>query len=288
MSRDAVRRVVLAIEASQRLGAVAAARMGDGTPESLVEVELGPPDPDRDRLMPAIDRAMRGLGARPAELDTIIVSIGPGGFTGLRMATAAAQAIAFATRCRVAAVPSAAVAARSAAEAAPGSSARSEAPAAGERDTHSMIVALAGKGDDAWISEIELGAHGPCRILSAGILDAAGFAAMLARSPSAGATTNVRTGAAGSASAGTDAIAAPPILVCDEFLPASLAEVADRRGLPRRALQPSARACLVEGDLRCRADDPGTRIAAEALLPLYPREPEAVRLWRERAAGSRR
>lgn len=64
-----------------------------------------------DDLMPAIDRVCRSHGAVPADLGTIAVSIGPGGYTSLRIAVATAKMIAEATGARVVPIPSAQVAA---------------------------------------------------------------------------------------------------------------------------------------------------------------------------------
>lgn len=269
MSRDAV----LAIEVSQRHGGVAAARVGElaglagapsigglasiGNRSRCVEVPVGPPDPDRDRLMPAIDEAMRGILAVPRELAAVVVSIGPGGFTGLRMAVACAKSLALALDCTLLAVPSAAVAVRSALNAerqAP--SVTGSAPPAME-DHASILVALSSKGTDAWVSCVRPSVASQCRLDFAGILDAAGFEKQV----------EARFAA---------------LLLADEHLPASLAEVAARRGLARRELALTPSACLVEGLARWAADEPGAVTDPDALLPLYPREPEAVRLWRER------
>lgn len=65
--------------------------------------------PHTDDLLPAIDRLGRRLGLRPAQLDRIAVSAGPGGFTATRIAITAAQMIAEATGARAVAIPTAEV-----------------------------------------------------------------------------------------------------------------------------------------------------------------------------------
>lgn len=65
--------------------------------------------PGRDDLLPAVDRLMRRAGRRPAQLERIAVSVGPGGFTAVRIAITAAQMIAEATGALAIAVPSALV-----------------------------------------------------------------------------------------------------------------------------------------------------------------------------------
>lgn len=65
------------------------------------------------RILPAIDELVRPHGG-PGAIDTVCVSVGPGSFTGLRIATTLAKTLAFATGCRVVAVPSLPVLARNA------------------------------------------------------------------------------------------------------------------------------------------------------------------------------
>lgn len=50
-----------------------------------------------ERLQTNIDRAMREAGLAPADLDAIIVGVGPAPFTGLRAGIVTAKALAFAT-----------------------------------------------------------------------------------------------------------------------------------------------------------------------------------------------
>ena len=50
-----------------------------------------------ERLLPMIDDVMDGAGLTYKQLDRIAVTIGPGGFTGLRVGIAAARAMALAT-----------------------------------------------------------------------------------------------------------------------------------------------------------------------------------------------
>jgi tRNA threonylcarbamoyladenosine biosynthesis protein TsaB len=50
-----------------------------------------------ERLLPMIDAVMTGAGLTYHQLDRIAVTIGPGGFTGLRVGVAAARAMALAT-----------------------------------------------------------------------------------------------------------------------------------------------------------------------------------------------
>jgi tRNA threonylcarbamoyladenosine biosynthesis protein TsaB len=86
-----------------------------------------------DDLMPAIARLFERNGAKPSDLARIAVSVGPGGYTSLRIAVATAKMLAEATGAEVVAAPSYAVAAWS-------------LPA----DQAPALVCLASKGESAY------------------------------------------------------------------------------------------------------------------------------------------
>lgn len=88
-------------------GAVAVCRAGTSGVEALGVEALNPGDGRDDDLTGAIDRLGRRLGVRPVDLRRIAVSIGPGGFTSVRIAVATAKAISAATGAGVVGVPSA-------------------------------------------------------------------------------------------------------------------------------------------------------------------------------------
>ncbi len=60
-----------------------------------------------DDLMPAIDRLFGRASVQPAQIDRIAVSIGPGGYTGLRVAATTANVIAEVCGAQVVGVPTA-------------------------------------------------------------------------------------------------------------------------------------------------------------------------------------
>src|SRR5205823_143043 len=63
-------------------------------------------------LMTMLDRVMAETGLAPHQLDIVAAAIGPGGFTGIRVGLAAAQAIALATGARLVGVTGFAAAAQ--------------------------------------------------------------------------------------------------------------------------------------------------------------------------------
>lgn len=194
-----------------------------------------------DDLMPAIDRLFTRRGATPNLIGRVVVSTGPGGYTSLRIACAAAKMIACAAGgggARCVAVPTALVVARRVSD---------EAWSRG-----GVAVALAAKAQGAWVQVVDRAAAGarPGRIIGADDL------AELARA-------GVRT------------------LVADRHLPESMRRAA--AGLEIWIIEPRFDpAALLEipvGDGGLPLVDP------VELAPLYPREPEAVTIWRQRRTG---
>jgi tRNA threonylcarbamoyl adenosine modification protein YeaZ len=92
-------------------GAILVAGGGISDP---VEIPLDPGVRHDDGLMPAIEVLRTRLGVRAADLRTVCVSLGPGGYTGLRVAVTAAKMLCEATGAVLVGVPSAWVVAETA------------------------------------------------------------------------------------------------------------------------------------------------------------------------------
>jgi tRNA threonylcarbamoyl adenosine modification protein YeaZ len=246
---------VLAIECSSRLGSVAV-RGTDGR----VRFERVPQGDRREEpLLPAIDRLFRDAGGSRRDLRAIAVSVGPGGFTGLRVATAAAKGIAEALDAATLAVPSAAVAA--------------EAWRVRHRPSGAMppevVVLLQSKRESAWLERLAFDGERWLRAAPPGLADAAGVL--------------------GDAGFGTLGEA---VLLADEHAPETLVAALRSRGIGRLdPPEPDAAACLAIAE-RALADEAAGHPGGAArtvdrleLAPLYPREPEAVTLWNLRHPG---
>jgi tRNA threonylcarbamoyl adenosine modification protein YeaZ len=127
--------VMLAIETSQRRGGVA---LRDAEGRAHLEW-LDPRSRHDDDLVAAIDRLYARLALRPARTRAIGVSVGPGGFTGLRVAVAAAKMLAESLGAALVAVPTALAVAES--HAGPGP----------------IVVALASRGSTVWATRLVRG-----------------------------------------------------------------------------------------------------------------------------------
>jgi tRNA threonylcarbamoyl adenosine modification protein YeaZ len=223
---------VLALETSQHSQSIAI-RLHDGVVrEEVVHTE----DRTQEDLLPAVARTVKRAGCAPQQLRGVILNAGPGGFTGLRLAHAAAQSIAVALRVPVVQVSGA-------------TCARAATILAGELgSSESCWVALASKGDETWIAL----ADGSDRVEGRSIRVGPWEPGMCR------------------------------VLIADEHLPASWVEAVTRHGVRRLPLRAHASAVLAAG---LPALEQGRFVPPEALVPAYPREAEAVRLWRLRKAG---
>ncbi len=95
---------IVAIETSGRQGSLALAR----GQTLLANFALPPGNRHATELMPALDSLTRAQGWKPRDIEHIYLSLGPGSFTGLRIAVAIARALAHAIgpTCRIVGVPS--------------------------------------------------------------------------------------------------------------------------------------------------------------------------------------
>ncbi len=100
----------LAIETSGREGSIAIGR-GD---KLLLARDIAQQQRHNVELMPRVDEACREQGIARGELGEVYVSIGPGSFTGLRVAVATAKMMALALEVKLVAVPTVDAVARNA------------------------------------------------------------------------------------------------------------------------------------------------------------------------------
>ena len=92
---------IVAIETSGRIGSVAVA-LG---PKLLAERIFSEPMGHAAELMPAMRDLCHEQGWRGGDIQEVHLAIGPGSFTGLRIAVSVAKALHLATGCRIVAVP---------------------------------------------------------------------------------------------------------------------------------------------------------------------------------------
>ena len=94
--------VILAVETSSRVGSAALA-LG---PRLLAESRFTGPMQHSSELFPAIGELLRNHGYVPMDIDQVHIALGPGSFTGLRIAVAMAKAMHLADAAQIVTVDS--------------------------------------------------------------------------------------------------------------------------------------------------------------------------------------
>ena len=92
--------LILAVETSGRTGSVAIA-LGE---QLLAEAAFSGPMRHSAEIFPAVRGLLEHFGRRPKEIEHIYISIGPGSFTGLRIATTFAKTMHLASAAKIVAV----------------------------------------------------------------------------------------------------------------------------------------------------------------------------------------
>jgi len=263
--------LLLAIETSQRIGGVALREIpaiGDlaagSWKDKAIHVEmLRSADRHDDDLLPAIDRLFGRLGLTPRDLgaagSAVAVSIGPGGFTGLRIGVSTAKMFAEVLGVKVIAVPSALVAAEAERQR---SEVRDQPGNLRFSDASVILVALACKGETCWCTRLQRGADQDNHEQGWRIID----------DPATGSSPGI-------ADANSMNLAGVDALLGDEHLPQAIRARCEREGIP--VIEPvfDPRACLIIAQRMVRE---GLTVDPLLLAPLYPRQPEAVTLWEKR------
>ena len=88
--------LILALDSSTGVVTTAVARSGEGGREVLAEISI-PSRGASETLLPAVHAALDLAGTDLSEVERILVGVGPGTFTGIRIALAAARALSLAT-----------------------------------------------------------------------------------------------------------------------------------------------------------------------------------------------
>jgi tRNA threonylcarbamoyladenosine biosynthesis protein TsaB len=178
--------------------------------------------------MTEIDHLFQMTNHVPAELSLLGVSIGPGGFTGLRVAVSTAKMLALTTGCAVVPVASAQVA------------------AASRPHTQRVAVVLASRRGTAWLTRIEPN------------LDIIGTPGL------------VDTNTLGQAIEGCK------VILADSHLSEDMAQIVAAQSLIREDPVFDPVKCLELAEAGLSRDQ---QVDPHCLEPLYPRIPEAVRLF---------
>lgn len=94
--------LILALETSGRIGSAAIA-LGS---ELLAETTLPTPVKHSRELFPSVQKMLKNLNRKPSQINHIYISIGPGSFTGIRLAVTIAKTLHLAATVKIVAVDS--------------------------------------------------------------------------------------------------------------------------------------------------------------------------------------
>jgi len=233
------RHMLLAFETSQRNSSVAVGALSIGADcDDVVSESIDTSDRLVEDVLPAIERLCARAGITREHIGAVALNGGPGGFSGLRIAHAAAQVIAESMSIPILQISAAVVA-------------KESAIATGQvTPKQTAWVALAAKSDGCWMAKVSNAS------LQNNSLE----------------ETAVRTIAQWPLKSGD-------VLIADEHLPESWRARALELNIKIIALEPTAAAVLRVARRMLAAH---ITVEPEHALVVYPREAEAVRLWRER------
>lgn len=92
--------LILSLETSSRIGSVAIAE----NEVLLDQAVFSGPLRHSAEILPTIGQLLHGIGRKPVDIDQVHLSVGPGSFTGLRIAVTIAKSMHLANRTRIVAV----------------------------------------------------------------------------------------------------------------------------------------------------------------------------------------
>jgi tRNA threonylcarbamoyl adenosine modification protein YeaZ len=220
----------LSLELSQQIASVAMS-----TPTGRVlELNIDNSCRKEDSVMPSIQKLASELNIAPDSLELVVISIGPGGFTGLRSAVAIAKMISLVSGAAIVPIETALSVAHNA-NIGPGP----------------YFVVSGVKQDTFWLSKV----HNKNNT----------WFCESAPSSSLELEQSIHTVKA---------------LFGDSYLPKSVSALCVSEGIQIHESAVSAKSLLSLG-VQLFKNDKDTTVNPLELLPLYPREPEAVRLWKE-------
>jgi tRNA threonylcarbamoyl adenosine modification protein YeaZ len=222
--------ITLSLELSQQIASVAMS-----TPTGRVlELNIDNSCRKEDSVMPSIQKLASELNIAPDSLELVVISIGPGGFTGLRSAVAIAKMISLVSGAAIVPIETALSVAHNA-NIGPGP----------------YFVVSGVKQDTFWLSKV----HNKNNT----------WFCESAPSSSLELEQSIHTVKA---------------LFGDSYLPKSVSALCVSEGIQIHESAVSAKSLLSLG-VQLFKNDKDTTVNPLELLPLYPREPEAVRLWKE-------
>jgi tRNA threonylcarbamoyl adenosine modification protein YeaZ len=221
--------VTLALELSQHVGSVALSNESGECITALIDVGRR----EHDDVMPTIATLAEDLSVSPQLIKLVVLSIGPGGFTGLRTSVAIAKMVSLVSGAKIVAIESAITTVVSS-----------------EPQPGSYFVISGVKQDSFWLSKVTPG--GEFWQCNSGLSSLEEFQSRLGEVEG---------------------------VFGDTYAPEIVSELCASSDTPFLPVAPTATSLLHLGQ---KYFQKGVFTNPLALVPLYPREPEAVRLWKNK------
>lgn len=153
-------RILAGLETSGPVASVAVSVDGDVAARTF----LGERGGHAPGLIPALDRTLREAGVERSSLGGVVVGAGPGSFTGVRVAAAAAKGICHALEIPLWSVSSLLAAALTEATLPPGAGPWSPAPDSVGQHLHTRYVLFDARGDRLFTAAYRLGGGAPVEL----------------------------------------------------------------------------------------------------------------------------
>ena len=221
--------ITLSLELSQQIGSVALSnRRG-----KIEEIKIGTNCREEDEVMPAIKKLALDLDIAPKSVDLIVVSIGPGGFTGLRSAVAITKMISLVSEAATVPIETAISVAHHA-----------------NKGGGPFFIVSGVKQESFWLSKVQFKNE------------------RWACESDVSTTVEMEKNLSGMAG-----------VFGDSYLPESVQALCSSNNISIYNSITTASSLLSLGT-RLYAEDNNVAVNPLELTPLYPREPEAVRVWK--------
>jgi len=210
--------------------------------------------PNHDDLIPAINRLFHQHHQQPTDLNEIYISIGPGGFTGLRKSVTTAKMLALTSNAKILPIPTAEILAQAVPLPSPVDPITNTTPR--------LLVSLASKRGSSWCTTFNPSPHPQSNLITWSQFNEPSFLNIIDYAQSV----------------------TQPLIITGDLPPETMQSLQTQNNITYQPPNYSAKHAWQVGRFHRNRIQRGlaTWTPAAQLIPFYGREPEAVRLWKNR------